>query len=743
MEPATSGKATVAGRLTAPASSRQLLAWAIPIAVVAFASLVWPFPAPIGIVLFGVLEGGRIALLAIGIALVYRANRVINFAAGDLGQVPGVLALLLVLDLGWNYYIGAVVGLIAAIVVGVLVETLIIRRFFKAPRLILTVATIGVSQLLTVIALRMPGWNIFGEQIFGTLDFQPTLTPPFHIDFGLGQQVFHANDVLTLVLVPLCLGGLALFLRHSSVGYGIRAAAERADRASTLGVPVKRLHTIVWVIAAVLSYVAVFLQAGGVGLPIGMVVSPTLLIAALGAAVVGRFERLPTITFAAIGIGILDQVMTFQPNNKPAYNDLMLFAVVLVALLLTRRPSFTRSGEVSTWQAVRESRPIPPELAQLPEVKYANWALGAIVVLFLVTLPLWLSEAQINLASVVIIFAIIGISLVVLTGWAGQVSLGQMAFAGVGAAVGGALTANHGWDLSLALLVGGVIGAVIAVIIGYPAIRRRGFTLAVSTLAFALVMSEYFLNRNYFESLLPGIRIERPDLFGVIDIHTETRYYFFCLVCLALMYFCAKGIRKSRTGRALVAIRENENAARAYGINATRTTMAAFAISGFMAAFAGVLFVHQQSGLGSAPFLPVESLTAFAMVVIGGLGSLAGALIGAFYVRGAEYFLPGNWALLATSLGLLLVLFVAPGGVGAALADARDAYLRWVANRRGILVPSLVADRRADDDHALSTAESSVAASANAAASPNGSAAAADAAPVAAADDPAVTEPTT
>src|SRR5262249_3696312 len=155
------------------------------------------------------------------------------------------------------------------------------------------------------------------------------------------------------------------------------------------------------------------------------------------------------------------------------------------------------------------------------------------------------------------------ISLVVLTGWAGQVSLGQMAFAGVGAAVGGALTANHGWDLSLALLVGGIVGAIIAVVIGHPAIRRRGFTLAVSTLAFALVVSEYFLNRNYFQSLLPGIRIARPDLFGVIDIHTETRYYFFCLICLALMYFCAKGIRKSRTGRALVAIRENENAARA------------------------------------------------------------------------------------------------------------------------------------------------------------------------------------
>jgi branched-chain amino acid transport system permease protein len=129
-------------------------------------------------------------------------------------------------------------------------------------------------------------------------------------------------------------------------------------------------------------------------------------------------------------------------------------------------------------------------------------------------------------------------------------------------------------------------------------------------------------------------------------------------------------------------------------VSATRTTLAAFAMSGFMAAFAGVLYVHHQSGLGVAAFLPYESLTAFSMVVIGGLGSLSGALIGAFYVRGAQYFLPGNWAQLASGAGLLLVLMILPGGIGAAIADIRDAYLRWVANRRGLLVPSLVADRR-------------------------------------------------
>jgi branched-chain amino acid transport system permease protein len=670
-------------------TARRAAAWGVPIAIVAFGVLVWPFPAPLGVIVNGALLGSRVALIALGIALVYRANRVINFAAGDLGQLPASLAVLLVLSWGWNYYVSAGIGLVAAIVLGVLVERLIIRRFYKSPRLIVTVATIGVAQLLTAIALFMPSW-------FGDLAVAPRLDPPFDMSLSMPGVIFHSADLLTLIVVPICFISLGLFMQRSSFGIAIRGSAERGDRASTLGIPVQRLHTVVWVIASLLAFVAMFLRAGVVGLPVGQVLGPAFLLQALAAAVIGRMERLPTIAIAAIGIGIIDQSMTFQSGNRPAFNDVALFVIILVALLVTRGASGTRAGEVSTWQAAREVRPVPEELAGLPEVRYARWAFGAVLVAALVALPLWLTESKINLAAVIVIFGIVGLSLVVLTGWAGQVSLGQMAFAGIGAAVGGALTADQGWDLALALLLGGIVGALIAVVIGYPAIRRGGLTLPVITLAFALLTSSYLLNREFWDSWLPVGRIERPDFLGLIDISTETRYYYFCLAGLALMYVVARGVRRTRTGRVLIAIRENERAARAYGIDATRTTLAGFALSGFMAAFAGVLYVHHQSGLGIAAFAPYESLNAFAMVVIGGLGSLGGALIGATYVRGAQYFFPGSWALLASAAGLLLVLMILPGGIGAALADVRDGYLRWVARRRGILVPSLLADRRED-----------------------------------------------
>ena len=168
---------------------------------------------------------------------------------------------------------------------------------------------------------------------------------------------FNATDLLTVIVVPICFIALGLFMRRSTFGTAIRASAERGDRAATLGIPVKRLHTIVWVIASVLAYVAMFLRAGVVGLPVGQVLGPSFLLQALAAAVIGRMERLPTIAIAAIGIGIVDQAMTFQPGNRAAFNDAVLFLIVLFALLLTKRPSVTRSGDVSTWQAAREVRP--------------------------------------------------------------------------------------------------------------------------------------------------------------------------------------------------------------------------------------------------------------------------------------------------------------------------------------------------------------------------------------------------
>ena len=177
-----------------------------------------------------------------------------------------------------------------------------------------------------------------------------------------------------------------------------------------------------------------------------------------------------------------------------------------------------------------------------------------------------------------------------------------------------------------------------------------------------------------------------------MNVRSETSYYYLCLAALALVVIAVLGIRRSRTGRVLVAIRENEQAASAYGVNPRRTTLGAFAISGFLAAFAGALFVHHQNGLQLDSYTAGESLVVFAMVVIGGLGSIPGALLGALFVRGVTWWLPVEWQILATGAGMLVVLLVFRGGFGAAFADLRDVGLRRVAARRGIAAPGLVAE---------------------------------------------------
>jgi branched-chain amino acid transport system permease protein len=648
-------------------------------------------PMPLGVVLQGAIIGGLTALIALGIALVYRANRIINFAQGDLAAVPTVFAIVL-LGAGVPYLLALAIGVAGAVVLGGVIEFAIIRRFVRAPRLILTVATIGLSQALAGLALLVPillnnGW----PDLFERTNVSSRLAPPFSWRFQVGTVIFNANDILAVVVIVLCVVALSLFFRYTRVGIAVRASAESADRAMLLGIPVRRIGTIVWVIASVLAFVSLYLRAGVVGLPLGTVLGPAILIRSLAACVIGRMENLAVIFWSAIGLGILEQGVFWNLERRALVSP-VIFGVILVTLLVQRRAKLARTDEQSNWQAVADVRPVPPELAHLPEVRWGFRAVYALLLAVALALPVVLTVSRINLAATVLIYAMVAVSLVVLTGWAGQVSLGQIAFFGFGAAVGGSITTRFGWDLSLALLGAALIGALLAVIIGLPALRVRGLFLAVVTLAFAEATARYFLNRGDFAWWLPTGRVARNDLLGVIPVGTETQYYYFALACLLLTMLMTRQIRRSRVGRVIIGVRENERGAQAYGVNLVRAKLTAFAFSGFIAAFAGAVFVHHQRDLGIQPYDAAESLGVFTMVVIGGLGSIPGGIIGALYVKGTQNFLPTELSFFASGIGLLLVLIALPGGLASLVYRGRDAYLRWVATRRNLMVPSLFAD---------------------------------------------------
>jgi branched-chain amino acid transport system permease protein len=668
----------------------------VAVALLFFFVQQWLWPAPRGVIVQGVVIGGLTSLLAFGLALTYRSNRIINFATGDLGGAPAALGVLLIVGPGLPYFVAMPIALLAAIALGALVELLFIRRFFKAPRLILTVVTIGIAGLLAGVEAILP--KAFDIQV------PPQSFPsPFDFSFEISPIIFRGNDIIAMLAVPVAIAALAGFFRFTRIGIAVRASAESAERASLLGVPVKRLQTIVWVVSTVLATVAILLRAGIVGLPLGSAVGPGILLRALAACVIGRMEKLPTIFVASVALGIIEQSIVFS-TGQAGYVDPILFLVVLGALLLQRRSGASRleDAQQSSWQAAKAVRPIPRELVSLIEVRRAIVGLKIAMVAALVAVPLVLPESRVNLAGVIVIFGIIGLSLVVLTGWAGQVSLGQMAFVGIGAAVGGWATSSQGWDLLIALPLAGLAGAAAAVVIGLPALRIRGLFLAVTTLAFALAMSTYGLNVQYI-SWLPKGRVPRPLVLDRIQTDTEARFYFVILACFAFAVWMVNGLRRSHAGRVLIGVRENERGAQSFGVNVIGAKLTAFAVSGFLAAFAGCLLVHHQQALGISAYLPQESLKAFVMVVIGGLGSVPGALIGAAYLQGVTYFasdLPAAVrnlvTFLSTGLGVVVVLLVLPSGLGSLLYTLRDRLLRELAARKRIHVPSLVADSRTD-----------------------------------------------
>ena len=650
-----------------------------------------------GLVLQGLTMGLMIALVALGLALVYRANRIVNFAQGDLGLVPTALAVNLIVFSGLSYVLALVLGLAAAVVVGAVVELAVVRRFFRQPRLILTVATIGLAQLLSFASLMVP--SIWGEDPLNT-----SITAPFTWRADVAPLVFDANHLVAWVLAPLAMIAVAAFLRFTDVGVAVRAAADRADRAALLGIPVGRLHTIVWAVAAALSFLALFLQAGVVGLPLGSPVGLTVLLSALAALMVGRMTDMPAIVTSAMALGLLETHVRWNDelNVGPTHLDLAsdlvvapVLAVVILVTLLARPRGVTRaeSDATSSWQAAAEVRPVPAELRDLGSVRLARLAGLAVVAVVLVLLPTVMGPGETLKAAAVVAFAIVILSITVLTGWAGQVSLGQMGFVAIGAALGAHATVERGWDLALTLPVAGIVGAVIAVIVGLPALRLRGLYLAVTTLAFALATTRYFLNPTFFD-WVPSGRFEPRDLLGVWDYDTPSGVYYLALGTFALVVVAILGIRHSRTGRVLMALRENERGAASFGVSIVRAKLTAFAISGFFASIAGVLLVTQNGRFTLGLFPEEDNLVVFTAAVVGGLGSVTGAAVGALFLKGGEWFLQDTWRLFASSMGVLIVLLLLPGGLGGWLFRGRDLALRWVARRNGIVVPSLLADVR-------------------------------------------------
>lgn len=682
------------GREVAFWSGALLLAWPL-------AAVLLPKGAPIGVVLQGVVFGTVTALLGIGLILTYRTDRIINFAYAAMGGVGGVLAVHLFLESGWPYPLAIVAGVVTGLAIGGLTELLVIRRFRNSSRLIVTVATIGLAQVFGGIQLYIPRWFDATGLIGG---FQT----PFTFGFEISPVRFTGDHLLIIASVPPIIAALAWFLLRTDAGVAVRAAAENRDRALLLGIPIQRLTTLVWIIVGGLASLTFVLKApfaGATSTALGG--TTTLLLPALAAAVLARMESLPRAFGAGIFLGIVDQ-LAFWSTGRASTSDVAFLVVILLGLLV-QKDILSRAEDSGdgTWSMADLVRRVPYELRHLPEVRGVR--IGGL--LLLAALAIFLPQAWgvqgVLLASAALIWAMVAVSLVVLTGWGGNVSLGQFAIVGVGGIMAGNIAVRYNVDFFVIIAVAAMAGAVTALLVGLPALRIRGLFLAVTTLAFAAALDSYFLNPNNFPEFVQS-SVSRPVLWQRWNLDTEITFYYLVLAFFVLTLVVANQVRKTRSGRVLIATKDNERAAAAASVPTTGVRLTGFVFSGIIAGVAGALLVYLVGGAGAGSFQPNMSLEVFSMAVIGGLGSVGGAVSGVFLFRWLEQFLTGELRLIVTGAGLLFVLMIIPGGLAQPFLNLRDRALRRIALRRGIHVPSLLEDKRLADEDTVDEAPDEV-----------------------------------
>jgi len=638
------------------------------------------------VVVLGVVTGLTYGILAVGLSLIYKSARFINFAHGNLGAFVAVIFFKLVVDYDVPYWIAFVAALAMGGGLGALVELSILRRLFDSPRLVLVVATIAISQLFLFGALQR---SLQADQTALVTEGFPV---PFEATITVGSLILDGGELAVLLVVPLLAIGLGAFLRFSPYGQAVRAAADNPDGARLAGISVRRMSTLVWIIAGLLATVTAILlapmrsvfQVGALG--------PSILVRALGASLVGRMTNLPVAFGAGVALGVIEAI-SFDTFPEGGVQDLVVFLVVMAALAARARglSRATRDADVAfTFGA--EARPLVPKVAALPAVRRiragAVWGSLALAVVLPLLPILQLDTSQKTfLMTLVLGYAIVGLSLTLLTGWAGQVSLGHFALVGVGAFS----AARFAGEVPLLLLVPacGLLGVVVAVVVGLPAVRIQGLFLAVSTLAFAVVAQGWAFQQDFLIGTPSGVSVGRPDIIG-----SERRVYWFALALLVLSALAVRNLRRSGPGRALIAVRDNDMAARSEGLSATGTRLLAFAVSGFMAAVAGVIFAYARGNFTASDFQPATSIDMLLMVIIGGLGSIPGAIIGACFLFGLRViFGSGDLVRLATSgFGVLVVLLFLPGGLVSLAHRARDALAARAVRRaeRRPPPPSLV-----------------------------------------------------
>jgi len=642
----------------------------------------------------GMTVGLIYGLIAMGVVLIYRSTRVINLAVGNMGLPAMGLMVIMVVNYNFPYWIALVVALAVGAVGGGVLELAVVRRLFDAPRVIVLVATIGIAQLMQAILFALP-------------DAQPSRGEGFPVPLASVWEPFwgievEGPDLTIIVMVPLLAIGLSIFLNRTVFGQTVQASATNPDLARLQGINPRTVSLFVWTVAGFLAAAAMIMLAGRRGEATGIQnLGPVTMTRALAAAVIAGMVSFRRAVLAGIGLGLLQTHIVRIHLSDPGLFDFVLFVLVVAAIIFQSRGE--GEGKAS-FSFVSKRRPIPAHLRSIWWVRhFTHFGPVAFLVIGLVVPAIVDLPSRHRIYARIIAFAVCALSVTVITGWSGQVSLAQMAFAGFGALLAAGfnrgLHFGIGWgdwqwfaitlpDLPfvIAILVAAVTTSVIAAVVGMGSLRVRGLLLAVTTFAFALAAQVYLFRRDVLDDGEgSSVDFDRGSV-GGWELESERDYYYFCLFGFVILLIVVARLRRSGIGRSIIAVRDNEDNASAYSVSPVRMKLMAFALAGGVAGFGGALLggLVENVPLANQFFTLDDSLNVVSMVVIGGLGTLLGPVVGAIWIIGLPSFWPDNnlVPLFTSSIGLLILILYFPAGLVHTGYVARDALVDWVGGRR-------------------------------------------------------------
>jgi ABC-type branched-subunit amino acid transport system ATPase component/branched-subunit amino acid ABC-type transport system permease component len=604
--------------------------------------------------LLGLGLGAAYTLASLGLILVYKGSGVLNFAQGAVAAI-GAFAYYEIHD---RHGVPTVPAIVLAVLLcaafGALMHLGVMRPLRFAPPLTRVIATLGVMS-----AIEAFGYIYFGG---GVRIVRPILPNARVVVYGNNAV---SEDRLILLGIA-CFATLVLWIvyRYTRFGLATTAVAENEQTAQLAGRSPGLIALTNWMAGCALAGCAGILLAPISGLAIDNLV--LLIVPVLAVGLVGSFSSFPLTLAAALVMGIIQSEMA-KYVTTPGWSDSLPFLVVILVLVIRGQSLPVRSHINERLPDI--GRAIPKPRVIIPAI--------AAMSLIIIMLP----QSWELAVTTSIVTAILCVSVVVITGYAGQLSLAQLALAGAGGFVATRLAATLDIPFVAACIIGIIAAVPVGLIVGLPALRTRGVNLAIVTFGLAFAFESILFDNGTYSGGLVGTVVKPPSIFGwPIDVNSHPkRYAFAALLALLVALLVASNVRRGRGGRRLVAVRSNERAAAALGLSVPRAKLFAFGVSAGIAGMAGVLIAFENTYVQYSSFDVFGSINVVITSVIGGVGFLFGALIGGLgatdgiVTRFISSFVKSGfvneWVTALLAVNLIVILIANPNGIASYMVE--------------------------------------------------------------------------